>query len=82
MSVEMKPIGYVSTDADRIPQSWELSDFEGTLIFDECYSEGLREIKPGQHIYVIFQFHQSPEFSSQYLNSTAANFKLNGTHFM
>lgn len=67
MSVEMKPIGYVSTDADKIPRSWEISDIEGALVFDEPYIEGLSDIKPGQHISVIFQFHKSPEFSSQFL---------------
>jgi len=67
MSVEMKPIGYVSTDADKIPRTWEISDVEGALVFDESYMEGLSDIKPGQHIYVIFQFHQSPIFSSQFL---------------
>ena len=67
MSVEMKPIGFVSTDADKIPRSWEISDVEGALVFDESYTEGLSDIKPGQHIYVIFQFHKSPEFSSQFL---------------
>ena len=67
MSIEMKPIGYVSTDADKIPRSWEISDVKGALVFDESYVEGLSDIKPGQHIYVIFQFHQSPEFSSQFL---------------
>ena len=63
----MNPIGFVSTDADNIPRSWEISDVEGTLVFDESYTEGLRDIRPGQHIYVIFQFHKSPEFSSEYL---------------
>jgi len=67
MSVEMKPIGYVSTDAEKIPRTWEISDVEGSLVFDEFYMEGLSDIKPGQHIYVIFQFHQSPTFSSQFL---------------
>ena len=67
MSIEMKPIGYVSTDADKIPRSWEISDVEGALVFDESYVEGLSDIKAGQHIYVIFQFHQSPKFSSQFL---------------
>ena len=67
MSIEMKPIGYVSTDADKVPRSWEIADVEGALVFDESYVEGLSDIKPGHHIYVIFQFHQSPEFSSQFL---------------
>jgi len=63
----MKPIGYVSTDADKIPRSWEISEVEGALVFDESYIKGLSDIKPGQHIYVIFQFHKSPKFSSQFL---------------
>lgn len=67
MSVEMKPIGYVSTDAQNIPRSWEISDVEGDLVFDESYRDGLSDITPGQHIYVIFQFHQSPKFSSKFL---------------
>jgi tRNA-Thr(GGU) m(6)t(6)A37 methyltransferase TsaA len=67
MSVEMKPIGYVSTDADNIPRSWEISDVEGDLVFDESYKDGLSDIIPGQHIYVIFQFHQSPKFTSRFL---------------
>jgi tRNA-Thr(GGU) m(6)t(6)A37 methyltransferase TsaA len=67
MSVEMKPIGYVSTDAENIPRSWEISDVEGDLVFDESYKDGLSDIIPGQHIYVIFQFHQSPKFSSKFL---------------
>ena len=67
MSVEMEPIGYVSTDTKEIPQSWAVSDVEGTLVIDETYLEGLRDIRPGQHIYVIFHFHKSPKFTSQYV---------------
>ena len=67
MSIEMQPIGYVSTEATTVPRYWTESDVEGDLVIDESYVEGLREIKPGQHIYVIFQFHKSPEFSSQFL---------------
>jgi len=67
MSVEMEPIGYVSTDAKEIPRSWTISDVEGTLVIDETYLEGLREIRPGQRIYVIFHFHKSPKFTLQYM---------------
>ena len=67
MSIEFKPIGYLSTDAEEIPRSWDISDVEGDLIIDRCYTDGLREIKPGQKIYVIFQFHKSPKFNSKYL---------------
>ena len=67
MNVEFSHIGYVSTDADKVPRSWEISDIEGALVFDGSYKEGLSDIKPGQKLNVIFQFHQSPEFTSQLL---------------
>ena len=60
MNVEMKPIGYVSTDAEEIPRSWKVSDVEGTLNIDKSYLEGFRDIQVGQRIYVIFHFHKSP----------------------
>jgi len=67
MGVEMKAIGYVSTEAKEIPRSWQVSEVEGTLVIDEAYHEGLRDIKPGDRLYVIFHFHKSPEFSDQYM---------------
>lgn len=67
MGVEMNPIGFVSTDATEIPRSWKVSDVEGSLIIDETYLEGLKEIKPGQRIYVIFHFHKSPAFTEQFM---------------
>jgi len=70
MSIEMKPIGYVSTDAEAIPRCWVVSDVEGALVIDEAYSEGLRDIQPGQHIDVIFHFHESPEFTTEYMRIT------------
>ena len=70
MSVEMKPIGFVSTDAEEIPRSWRISDVEGTLTIDKSYLEGLEDIQIGQRIYVIFHFHKSPEFTLQYMRIT------------
>jgi tRNA (Thr-GGU) A37 N-methylase len=67
MSIEMSPIGFVSTDAEMIPRSWTVSDVEGTLVIDESYLEGIRDIQPGQRIYVIFHFHKSPKFTPQYM---------------
>ena len=67
MGVEMNPIGFVSTDATEIPHSWKVSDVEGSLIIDETYLEGLKEIRPGQRIYVIFHFHKSPAFTEQFM---------------
>jgi len=67
MGVEMKAIGYVSTDAKEIPRTWQISDVEGNLVLSETYLEGLRDIQPGDRLYVIFHFHRSPEFSDQYM---------------
>jgi len=73
MTIEMEPIGFVSTDAETIPRSWSVSDVKGTLVIDESYMEGLRDIKPGQRIYVIFHFHQSPKFTSQFMRISRPN---------
>ncbi|MCJ7743742.1 MAG: tRNA (N6-threonylcarbamoyladenosine(37)-N6)-methyltransferase TrmO [Dehalococcoidales bacterium] len=67
MTIEMEPIGFVSTDAKEVPRSWTVSDVEGTLVIDVSYLEGLRDIQPGQRIYVIFQFHKSPNFTSRFM---------------
>ena len=67
MSIGMKPIGFVSTDAKEIPRSWTVSDVEGTLVIDEFYLEGLSDIKPGQRLYVLFHFHKSPEFTPEFM---------------
>ena len=71
MSIELRPIGFVRTDAEELPGHWSVSEVEGTLVIDEGYSEGLRDIEPGQRIVVIFHFHRSPGFSPEYLRQTS-----------
>jgi tRNA-Thr(GGU) m(6)t(6)A37 methyltransferase TsaA len=71
MSIELRPIGFVRTDAPDLPRHWSVSDIEGTLVIDEEYSEGLRDIEAGQRIVVIFTFHRSPGFSSELLRQTS-----------
>ena len=63
MTIEFRPIGFVRTDAARIPRHWSVSDVEGTLVIQDEYAEGLQDIEPGDRIVVIFNFHRSPEFS-------------------
>lgn len=63
----MKPIGFAHTKADKVPRHWTVSDVEGTLVIDEQYQEGLSDIKAGQRIVVIFHFHQSSGFTTQFL---------------
>ena len=71
MGIELRPIGFVRTDAEVLPRHWSVSEVEGTLVIDEEYLEGLRDIGPGQRIVVIFHFHRSPRFSPEYLRQTS-----------
>lgn len=70
MSIELRPIGVVRTDAKEVPRHWSVSDVEGTLVINAEYLEGLNDIEAGQRIVVIFNFHRSPEFSSRFLRQT------------
>lgn len=65
--IVMEPIGVVRTAAGKVPRHWTVSDVEGTLVIDERYREGLRNIQSGQRIVVLFHFDKSPPFSSDML---------------
>jgi tRNA (adenine37-N6)-methyltransferase len=71
MSIELRPIGFVRTDARELPRHWSVSDVEGTLVIDQEYSQGLRGIDVGQRIVVTFHFHRSPGFSPELLRQTS-----------
>jgi tRNA-Thr(GGU) m(6)t(6)A37 methyltransferase TsaA len=71
MHVKLTPIGVVRTDAQDIPRHWSVSDVEGTLVIDDAYAEGLRDIKPGQRIVVIFLFDRSAAFTPDLLIQTS-----------
>ena len=71
MSITLAPIGIVRTCAVDLPRHWSVSDVAGTLVLDEDYREGLRDIEPGQRIVVLFHFHRSPPFSSERLRQTS-----------
>ncbi len=73
MSIQLKAIGFVRTDAEELPRHWSVSDVEGTLVIDEEYSEGLRDIEAGQRIVVVFHFHRSPGFSPEFLRQTSGH---------
>ena len=73
MSIELKAIDFVRTDTEELPSHWSVSEVEGTLVIDEEYSEGLRDIEPGQRIVVIFHFHRSPAFSPELLRQTSGH---------
>lgn len=71
MSIQLEPIGvaYIKYKG-KIPRHWSVSDIEGTLVIEEQYLEGLKDIKEGQRIVVIFHFNRSREFTPEFLTQT------------
>ncbi len=67
MKIEFTPIGYLYTQAESIPRHWSVSDEKGSIVVQEKYAPGIRDISQGQEIVVIFYFDKSPEFSDSYL---------------
>jgi tRNA (adenine37-N6)-methyltransferase len=56
------PIGRVRHDADSVPRHWSVSNVEGELSLDSCYTDGLGDIRPGERIVVLFHFDRSAPF--------------------
>lgn len=63
MKIVFKPIGFVRTEAENVPRHWTVSEVEGAIVVDEQYKKGLKGIKAGQRIVVLFYFHKSPPFT-------------------
>ena len=70
MSIELKPIGYVRTEATELPRHWSVSEVEGSLVIEPQYQTGLKDIEPGQRLVVLFHFHRSPDFTPERLVQT------------
>jgi len=67
MKIELTPIGFVKTETEIVPRHWTISDAEGSIVIDEQFKEGLKDITTGQRIVVLFYFHQSPRFTPDLL---------------
>jgi tRNA-Thr(GGU) m(6)t(6)A37 methyltransferase TsaA len=67
LPIVLEPIGHVLTAAKDIPRHWVFSDVEGTLVINKEYLKGLKDIKTGQSIVVIFHFDRSPTFNYSYM---------------
>ena len=70
MIIEMNSIGAVYTGEQNIPRHWTVSDVEGTLVIDEDYLEGIRDIHAGDRIVILFYLHKSPNFTDNFLTQT------------
>ena len=67
MPIVLEPIGSVRTAAKDIPRHWVFSDVEGTLVINKEYLKGLKDIRTGQSIVVIFHFDRSPKFNQSHM---------------
>ncbi len=70
MAITFEPIGYVKTPVEKVPRHWTVSEAEGVIIVNEEYIAGLKDVKAGQRIVVLFHFHQSPRFTPEFLVQT------------
>jgi tRNA-Thr(GGU) m(6)t(6)A37 methyltransferase TsaA len=72
MTIELRPIGFVRTEkrSAGIPRHWSFSEVEGKLEISKQYQKGLKDIRPGQQIVVLFHFHRSPAFGAHFLVQT------------
>jgi tRNA-Thr(GGU) m(6)t(6)A37 methyltransferase TsaA len=70
MEFRVSPIGFVKVQSVDVPRHWTVSELEGTLEIDREYADGLKDVKPGERIVVIFYFHKSPPFDSTLLVQT------------
>ena len=70
MQITMTPIGYFYTEETEIPRHWSISDEKGQIVIDPQYTEGLKHIRTGQQIVVIFYFHKSEPFTNDLLMQT------------
>jgi len=64
MEIIMNAIGTVRTSVEDVPRFYTVSEVEGRLEIDTRYTEGLKDIRAGDQIVVIFAFHRSPRFRS------------------
>ncbi len=57
-----QPIGWVKTEAKEVPRFYKISKVRGEIHILPKYQLGLKDIKPGEEICVLFHFHKSPPF--------------------
>lgn len=60
-------IGRIKTEVQKPPRHWSVSKEKGTLVIDPDYAAGLKEIKAGDEIVVLFFFDRSEPFTHDLL---------------
>jgi len=67
MTFSVKPIGLVRHESRTVPRHYSVSDVSGRLVINQEYTIGLKDIKPGEKIVVLFVFDRSPDFTPGHL---------------
>ena len=62
MNFSVKSIGTVRHESHTVPRHYSVSDVAGRLVIDPEYTPGLKDVKPGDSITVLFIFDRAPEF--------------------
>lgn len=73
MTIALRPIGVIRTDAGEIPRHWSFSTVEGRLEIDPALAAGLGDIAAGQRIVVLFHFDRSPPFEAASLRQVSGD---------
>ncbi len=63
----IRPIGYMRHNHSEVPRHCSVSNLEAEIIINKEYLLGIRDIKSGDTINVLFYFHNSPSFTSERL---------------
>jgi len=63
----IRPIGYMRHNHSEIPRHCSVSNLEAEIIINKEYLLGIRDIKSGDIINVLFYFHNSPSFTPEKL---------------
>lgn len=63
MEFTIRPIGYIETEYNERkgtpPQGFETEESRGTIVMEPDFQEGIRDLKKGMRLTVIFCFHRS-----------------------
>jgi len=63
----IRPIGYMRHNHSEVPRHCSVSNLEAEIIINKEYLLGIRDIKSGDIINVLFYFHNSPSFTPEKL---------------
>lgn len=70
LTFTMTPIGFVRHQHSSVPRHHTISTLEATLELLPPFRPGIVDFEPGIDIWVLFGFHESPDFTPSHLKQT------------